>query len=58
MIEISADQQWQPPAAATETAKVGSQGVLGELAQSTYNFIQGGIAGGLGAYVSSSSRQR
>ncbi|KAK1926724.1 putative mitochondrial inner membrane protein [Papiliotrema laurentii] len=45
------DAKWQPPAASTAPEKAVSQGFLGELAQSTYNFIQGGIAGGIGAYV-------
>ncbi|GFZ43677.1 Aspartate-glutamate carrier 1 [Saitozyma sp. JCM 24511] len=45
------DAKWQPPhiAVAPETTTKGS--FLGELAQSTYNFIQGGIAGGLGAFA-------
>ncbi|UOH80245.1 hypothetical protein LQV05_002896 [Cryptococcus neoformans] len=46
------DAKWQPP----ETASIKqpttvSGGFLAEAAQSTYNFIQGGIAGGLGAYA-------
>jgi solute carrier family 25 aspartate/glutamate transporter 12/13 len=46
-----AEWQWQPPQVALTPE--GTKGTfLGELAQSTYNFVQGGIAGGLGAFVS------
>lgn len=45
--------QWQPPeTAGTKQPSTISGGFLAEAAQSTYNFIQGGIAGGIGAYVS------
>lgn len=32
-----------------------SRSFLSEFAQSTYNFVQGGIAGGIGAFVSDAS---
>lgn len=45
--------QWQPPETASiKQPSTVSGGFLAEAAQSTYNFVQGGIAGGLGAYVS------
>ncbi|KAK4683810.1 hypothetical protein P7C73_g6410, partial [Tremellales sp. Uapishka_1] len=44
------DARWQPPQAVTqEKALTGS--FLSELGRSTYNFIQGGIAGGIGAFA-------
>lgn len=47
--------QWQPPQLSTAPAsKVAGNGFVGELLRSSYNFIQGGIAGGIGATVSDS----
>lgn len=44
--------KWQPPQLSTApTSAAAGNGFLGELARSTYNFIQGGIAGGIGATV-------
>lgn len=48
---ISLTTQWQPPVLTSTPEQATSGSFLGELGQSTYNFIQGGIAGGLGAYV-------
>ncbi|WVQ70836.1 hypothetical protein IAR50_000361 [Cryptococcus sp. DSM 104548] len=49
---LDAKLQWQPPdVAIAPEAGLKSNGFLGEAAQSTYNFIQGGIAGGLGAFA-------
>ncbi|XAO23161.1 hypothetical protein I312_101939 [Cryptococcus bacillisporus CA1280] len=46
------DAKWQPPeTAGTKQPSTISGGFLAEAAQSTYNFIQGGIAGGIGAYA-------
>ncbi|WVN89861.1 uncharacterized protein L203_105091 [Cryptococcus depauperatus CBS 7841] len=46
------DAKWQPPDVALIHEKtLKSGGFLAEMAQSTYNFIQGGIAGGIGAYA-------
>ena len=46
------DAKWQPPQLSSAPANVvAGNGFLGELARSTYNFIQGGIAGGIGATV-------
>ncbi|KAL0252547.1 hypothetical protein I308_101939 [Cryptococcus tetragattii IND107] len=46
------DAKWQPPeTAGTKLPSTISGGFLAEAAQSTYNFIQGGIAGGIGAYA-------
>ncbi|WVO17274.1 hypothetical protein L204_104966 [Cryptococcus depauperatus] len=46
------DAKWQPPDVALIHEKtLKSGGFLAEMAQSTYNFIQGGVAGGIGAYA-------
>ncbi|AAW42258.1 mitochondrial inner membrane protein, putative [Cryptococcus deneoformans JEC21] len=46
------DAKWQPPETASiKQPSTVSGGFLAEAAQSTYNFVQGGIAGGLGAYA-------
>lgn len=43
--------QWQPPQASVQTAQTTSASFLSQLTESTYNFVQGGIAGGIGAFV-------
>ena len=44
--------QWQPPQAAEQPETVVATSFLSQLAESSYNFVQGGIAGGIGAFVS------
>jgi len=58
MFVILTNQQWHTHTYAKEVNNVGSQDVLGEVAQSTYNYIKRGIAEVLCTYVSSSSQQR
>ena len=50
--EALLDAKWQPPQAVAQPEQTTSTSFLSDLAESTYHFIQGGIAGGLGAYVS------
>ena len=45
--------QWQPPEVSV-APEAKSGGFLDELSRSAYNFVQGGIAGGIGAYVRNS----
>ncbi|OCF41845.1 solute carrier family 25 (mitochondrial aspartate/glutamate transporter), member 12/13 [Kwoniella heveanensis CBS 569] len=45
------DAKWQPPEASVAPQVTVTGGFLSGLAQSTYSFIQGGIAGGIGAYA-------
>ncbi|WVQ82660.1 hypothetical protein IAT38_004792 [Cryptococcus sp. DSM 104549] len=45
------DAKWQPPDVAVTPQATISGGILSEMAQSTYNFLQGGVAGGIGAYA-------
>ncbi|KAL1408030.1 mitochondrial aspartate-glutamate transporter agc1 [Vanrija albida] len=44
------DAKWQPPTASPVEAAQ-KRGFLAELGQSTWNFVQGGIAGGIGAFA-------
>ncbi|ORX36058.1 putative mitochondrial inner membrane protein [Kockovaella imperatae] len=44
------DAKWQPPEVSI-TPEVKEGGLLEEIGRSTYNFVQGGIAGGIGAYA-------
>ncbi|ORY32278.1 putative mitochondrial inner membrane protein [Naematelia encephala] len=45
------DAKWQPPQQTFQAEKKVSGTFLQEFANSVYNFVQGGIAGGIGAYV-------
>ncbi|KAL7424767.1 mitochondrial aspartate-glutamate transporter agc1 [Cryptotrichosporon argae] len=46
------DAKWQPPEMqAAPVEKAVSSTLLNDAAQSVYNFVQGGIAGGIGAYA-------
>ncbi|WVF70310.1 hypothetical protein IAT40_005099 [Kwoniella sp. CBS 6097] len=45
------DAKWQPPEVSVTPQATIAGGFLSGLAQSTYSFIQGGIAGGIGAYA-------
>jgi solute carrier family 25 aspartate/glutamate transporter 12/13 len=43
--------KWQPPVDILPQAAAPKQSVLTQLGQSTYSFVQGGIAGGIGAFA-------
>jgi solute carrier family 25 aspartate/glutamate transporter 12/13 len=45
------DAKWQPPADLLPSGDVPKPALIHQIGQSTYSFIQGGIAGGIGAFA-------
>ena len=48
---MRAYEQWQPPQASFQVENTTQRSFLNQLAEAVYNFVQGGIAGGIGAFV-------
>lgn len=45
------DAKWQPPLQLSQIEPLGKRSFLSHAAESTFNFVQGGIAGGIGAFT-------